>query len=227
MNVLARLPRVRTQILAGWILGIGVCFLAGSATAFPQSSVENQILTIEEDYYYEGNYREAIVLLDRLLATPGMGSFETVQARSLKARCLINLDRVEEARKLFEQNLAADPAWGLDPTLVLDREYAIYQDVREKYLMAQTGAAQTELRQMNSRIAGLERENPELKKLSSSSGGKKFYENWWFTLLTAAAVGGVVAAVVSSGDDETPPPPPDPTTGTIEIGIPVSSVVIW
>lgn len=216
-------PVRRAFLITCLVVGTG-CLAFSSSMAFPQSAVEDEIMDIEENYYFEGNYREAIILIDRILDRPGLSAAETVEARSLKARCLINLNQVEEARGLIEQNLDEDPNWSFDPTMVLEREYAIYQDVRQKRLMAQTGANQSELQQMNSRIESLERENQQLRQ--STSGGKKFYENWWFGLLTAAAAGGIVAAIVSGGDEDNPPDPPGPTTGTVSISIPTTSKVV-
>jgi tetratricopeptide (TPR) repeat protein len=215
----AHTPRGLARTLALLVSAGVLLALAGPVLA--QDDVVDEIYSIEENYYYPGNYKEAVVLLDRILARPNLTSRETIEARSLKARCLVNLDQVEEARGLFEQNLREDPDWGLDPTLVLDREYAIYQDVREKALMARTGATEEELTRLNNRLDQLMAENRELRRMST--GSKKFYENWWFAPLTAGVVGGVVALIVSGGEDEEPPP--EPTTGGISIVITPSEVV--
>ncbi len=68
--------------------------------------------------YDEARFSDAVALLERALDTGGVTGDDVIQARALRARCLVKLGRRLEAKEGFKAVLRIDRAFRLDPTVV-------------------------------------------------------------------------------------------------------------
>lgn len=68
--------------------------------------------------YDEARFPDAVALLERALDTGGVTGDDVIQARAMRARCLVKLGRRLEAKEGFKAVLRIDRAFRLDPTVV-------------------------------------------------------------------------------------------------------------
>lgn len=86
------------------------------------------------DALYEGaRFSEAMGVLDRALHDGDVTGDDVIQARALRARCLVKMSRRLEAKEAFKGVLRIDRAFALDPNVVPPDEMDVFRLAAQEY----------------------------------------------------------------------------------------------
>ena len=131
------MPKI-TRIIS---LLLALTFLAIATAVYAANSED---LAEAEDWFTFGEYQKALNRTTSLLNENLLKGNDLRDGYVLQARCLVALDREDEAKDAFRQVIRTDPKWQPDPALFTAPEIAAYSEAVSEVLADSSAAGGTQ-----------------------------------------------------------------------------------
>jgi len=187
---------------------LAVCMLALHAPAAAitaEKSPDEALKQIQYQYYFRGQYNEAIGALQTFLARTDLARDQAVSAREFLAASYVLSGKTDKGKEQFLRLLTEDERYtGPDPARFKQEVVAAFDSTRDAYAAVKLRTPPQGTGDTGNAGA------------VASETSKPIYKKWWFYVGLAAVV--VLAAAAAAPKEDEAEVPSGPT-GTVTVGV--------